>query len=459
LLEGAFWNPAVIQGKSRRLGFTSDAGYRFERGVDFEGCARAVERATQLILDCCGGRAGPLSDVIGVLPARTPIRVRPARVTRLLGIALSDATMAALFRALGFTFTHVGEEFLITPPSYRFDLAIEEDFVEEIARLYGFDAIPATVSAQPPAMLPQPEAIRPAIAVKRVLVARGWQEAITFSFVSSAWESTLFPARDANAMPIRVRNPIAAHLDVMRTTLAGGLIDVLRTNLSRKRERLRVFEAGRCFWRAAQGYEQPQRLGGLAYGDALPEQWGCPARPVDLFDVRSDLAGLVAPRTLTTERAEHPLLHPGRSARVRVDAIDVGLAWRVAPAHRQGVRASARPRPVRARPRHVIDRWPAHSPSGVAFAGRPARPRRRPRRGIPAQEVVSALEAAKPSHVEAIRLFDVYRGRGIDLGQKSLAILVLMQDTERTLTDAEIDATMAELLRILVVRFGATLRQ
>ena len=459
LLEGAFWNPAVIQGKSRRLGFTSDAGYRFERGVDFEGCARAVERATQLILDCCGGRAGPLSDVIGVLPARTPIRVRPARVTRLLGIALSDATMAALFRALGFTFTHVGEEFLITPPSYRFDLAIEEDFVEEIARLYGFDAIPATVSAQPPAMLPQPEAIRPAIAVKRVLVARGWQEAITFSFVSSAWESTLFPARDATAAPIRVRNPIAAHLDVMRTTLAGGLIDVLRTNLSRKQERLRVFEAGRCFWRAAQGYEQPLRLGGLAYGDALPEQWGSPARLVDLFDVRSDLGGLVAPRTLTTERAEYPLLHPGRAARVRVDGIDVGWLGELHPRIAKGFELPRAPILFELDLAALLSgRLPAASPVSrlpvvrrdlaVVLA-----------EDTPAHDVVSALEAAKPSLVDHIRLFDVYRGPGIDSGQKSLAILVLMQDTERTLTDVEIDATMAELLRILVVRFGATLRQ
>jgi phenylalanyl-tRNA synthetase beta chain len=145
LLEGAFWNPAVIQGKSRRLGFVSDAGYRFERGVDFAGCARAVERATRLILDCCGGRAGPLSDMQGALPTCAPIRVRTARVARLLGIALPPATIASLFDRLGFSFTRVGEDFLVTPPSYRFDLGIEEDFVEEIARLHGFDAIPAVL--------------------------------------------------------------------------------------------------------------------------------------------------------------------------------------------------------------------------------------------------------------------------------------------------------------------------
>ena len=296
------------------------------------------------------------------------------------------------------------------------------------------------------------------MAIKRLLVARGWQEAITFSFVNSAWESTLFPARDARAAPIRVRNPIATHLDVMRTTLAGGLIDVLRTNLSRKQERLRVFEAGRCFWRAAQGYEQPLRLGGLAYGDALPEQWGCTARPVDLFDVKGDLAGLVAPRTLTTERAEHPLLHPGRAARVRVDAVEAGWLGELHPRIAKEFELPRSPilfeldlatlllgRPPVARP---VSRLPVvRRDLAVVLAD-----------GIPAQEVVSALEAAKPPLVDHIRLFDVYRGPGIDPGQKSLAILVLMQDTERTLTDVDIDATMAELLRILAVRFGATLR-
>jgi phenylalanyl-tRNA synthetase beta chain len=459
LLEGAFWNPAVIQGKSRRLGFASDAGYRFERGVDFAGCARAVERATRLILDCCGGRAGPLCDVRGALPQCEPIRVRPARVARLLGVKVPVGTIAAIFGRLGFSFKRVGEDFLVTPPSYRFDLAIEEDFVEEIARLYGFDAIPAVASAHQQTMLPDPDALRPGIALKRRLVAYGWQEAITFSFVSSSWESTLFPARDGRTAPIAVKNPIAAHLDVMRTTLAGGLIDVLRTNLARKQERIRVFESGRCFWRANQGYEQPLRLGGLAYGDALPEQWGRVTRSVDLFDVKGDLEGLVAPRTLTTERFLHALLHPGRAARVLVDAVPVGYLGEL---HPRLVKEFELPRaPV------LFELDLASLLAGGLPMARPVSKLPVVRRDVsvvvadslPAQEVLAALDAAKPVHVDTIRLFDVYRGPGIEPGKKSLAILVLMQDTERTLTDVDIDATVAELLRILVARFGATLRQ
>ena len=186
LLEGAFWNPAVIQGRSRRLGFVSDAGYRFERGVDFGNCARAVERATQLILEICGGRAGPLGDVVGTLPTRDAVRVRPSRVTRLLGIDVPQSTIATIFTRLGLAFTREGDDFIVTPPTYRFDLAIEEDFVEEIARLVGYDAIPAEPAAHVQRMLPDPETTVTALALKRRLVARDWQEAMTFSFVSSA---------------------------------------------------------------------------------------------------------------------------------------------------------------------------------------------------------------------------------------------------------------------------------
>ncbi len=459
LLEGAYWNPAVIQGRSRRLGFVSDAGYRFERGVDFGGCARAVERATQLILDCCGGRAGRLSDVHGVLPLRSPVRVRSARAARLLGVEIPDATIATLFARLGFSFVRTGDEFSVTPPSHRFDLAIEEDFVEEIARLYGYDAIPAVAAAHVQSMRPDPERARPLIAIKRHLVALGWQEAITFGFVDSAWEAALFPAREPRNAPIRVQNPIAANLDVMRTTLAGGLIAVLRSNLARKHERIRVFEAGRVYSRKEGDYDQRMRLGGLAYGTALPEQWGQATRPVDVFDVKGDLAALVAPRTLTTQRSEYPWLHPGRAARVLVDGSEVG---RLGELHPRIVKEFDLPRapilfeldldPFAARGVPVakpVSRLPVvRRDMAVVVA-----------QDIPAQAVLAAMAAAQPPHVESIRLFDVYRGQGIGHGKKSLAILVLMQDTERTLTDVDIDATMADMLQVLAVRFDATLRR
>jgi phenylalanyl-tRNA synthetase beta chain len=256
-----------------------------------------------------------------------------------------------------------------------------------------------------------------------------------------------------------VQNPIANHLDVMRTTLAGGLIETLRTNLARKHERIRVFEAGRCFIRAGQLCDQPLRIGGLAYGPAAPEQWGVPKRPVDLFDVKGDLEAFVAPRTLTTERAPHPLLHPGRAARVEVDGEPAGWLGELHPRlvlHFDLPRApvlfeldliplTRRPLPA-AQP---VSRLPIVRRDFAVVVDE----------GVPASALLHVLMIAKPARVEAIRLFDVYRGAGLPQGKKSLAILVLMQDTERTLTDADIDATLAELLRVLRDRFGATLRQ
>jgi phenylalanyl-tRNA synthetase beta chain len=458
-LEGAFWNPAVIQGKMKRLGFGSDAGYRFERGVDFGGCAHAVERATQLIVEICGGRAGPLTDAQGALPARDPVRVRPSRVSRLLGVALGDDAIADAFARLRIACGRDGADFVVTPPSYRFDLALEEDFVEEIARMYGYDRIPAAPAAHVQHMLRVPEARRTPNAIKRRLVARDWQEIVTFSFVSSATEALLAPDAPADAAPIRVLNPIATQLDVMRTTLLPGLLETLRTNLNRKASRARVFETGRVFRRADAGFAQPLRLGGLAYGDALPEQWGERPRRVDFFDVKGDLEALAAPRRVVTAPQAWPWLHPGRSARVTIDDRPCGFVGEL---HPRLVRHFEFPfAPVV----FEVDLEPllaADLPRGRAVSKQPV-----VRRdiaivvdeGVRAEDLRSALEAARPPHVERIEPFDVYRGPGLAVGKKSLAILVLMQDTARTLTDADIDATIDALVGVLQNRFGGTLRQ
>ncbi|MDH4181563.1 MAG: phenylalanine--tRNA ligase subunit beta [Betaproteobacteria bacterium] len=454
-LEGAFWNPLVIQGKMRRRGFASDAGFRFERGVDFELPPRAVERATELMLAICGGRAGPLADARGPMPPRDPVRVRPSRVRKLLGVVLDDAAIAAILARLGFAFARDGDAFVVTPPSHRFDLAIEEDFVEEIARTHGYERIPAVPSAHASSMLPLPEGRSPLAALRARLVAREWQEVITFGFVDGRVQEALEPG----AAAIRVLNPIAAQLDVMRRSLLPGLIETLRTNLARKATRVRVFESGRVFLAArADAAVQPLRLGGLAYGDAVAEQWGSPPRTVDLFDVKGDLEALVAPARLATRRAEHPALHPGRCAEVLVD--DEPAGW-IGELHPRLCRAFDLPKPPVAFElaldvvaRRTVPQMRAVSRQPVV------------RRdlavvvddALPAQEVIDALLAAKPSHVTAVRLFDVYRGRGLPSGRKSLAILVLMQDTARTLTDADIESTCQDLLSLLAQRFGATLR-
>ena len=456
-LEGAFWNPTVIQGKMRRLGFTSDAGYRFERGVDFEGCARAVERATQLIIEVCGGRAGPLTDAVSKadLPRRDPVRVRIARIARLLGITIPAHAIGEAFARLGLAFTREGAVFDVTPPSRRFDLAIEEDFVEEAARIHGYDKIPAAPSAHVQHMLPDPEAQRSRVAVKRMLVDLDWHEIVTFGFVSSASEAALDPA----ANPIKVLNPIAAQLDVMRTSLLPGLIETLTTNVNRKASRVRIFELGRTFRRAGPGFEQPLRLGGLAYGPAAPEQWGVPTRDVDFFDVKGDLEALAAPRHLVTQRLAHPALHPGRAAEIVVNKKRAGWLGEL---HPRLTRAFELPKAPVVFELDLDALTDGALPAGIAVSRLPIVRRDLALvvdESMPAGKLLEALERAMPPHVIALRLFDVYRGPGLKNGRKSLAILVLMQDTSRTLTDADIDATEALLLAVAHDQFGATLRQ
>ena len=407
--------------------------------------------------DICGGRAGPLTDLVAAahLPAREPVRVRGARIERLLGVSIPDDVVADAFTRLGLAFSREGRDFVVTPPSRRFDLAIEEDFVEEVARVHGYDNIPASPRAHVDRMLPDPEGTRTRRAIKRALVDLDWQEVVTFSFVSSATEAAL----DPSAQPIKVMNPIAAQFDVMRTSLLPGLVDTLRTNVNRKAARVRIFEVGRVFLRGNSHYDQPLRVGGLAFGPAAPEQWGTATRDVDFFDVKGDLEALVAPRRVTTEPFAHPALHPGRSARVAIDGVEAG--W-IGELHPRLLRTFDLPRTAVA---FELDL--ATLVRGEVPVGRPVSRVPVARRdlalvvdeSVRAQDLLAALEAAKPAHVVSVGLFDVYRGAGLTDGRKSLAILVLMQDTSRTLTDVDIEATADLMVSVAREKFGATLRQ
>jgi phenylalanyl-tRNA synthetase beta chain len=390
---------------------------------------------------------------------REPVRVRASRIAKLLGIGLSIDEIADVFVRLNLAFARDGDTFVVTPPSHRFDLAIEEDFVEEVARIHGYDAIPAAPAAHVQHMLPSPEGTSSLSALKARLVDRDWNEIVTFGFVSGEVEAALDPATGNGRAPVKVMNPIAAPLDVMRRSLLPGLIGALLANVSRREPRVRLFEAGRVFLAAEPDVRvQPIRLGGLALGTALPEQWGVPQRPVDFFDVKGDVEALVHPRRVTTDRAEHPALHPGRSARVRIDGVDAGWLGEL------------HPRLVR---RFELPQAPVAFELDVAALAGAAVPQGKPvsklpiaRRDIavvvpddtPAQALLDAARSAAPPFVETVRVFDVYRGAGLPSGRKSVAILVLMQDTARTLTEVEIDAAVAAMVRALEQGFGATLR-
>lgn len=463
-LESAFFYPSAIAGRSRRYNFSSDASHRFERGVDFDNNIAGIERATALILQICGGDPGPVADQTAQLPQRAPVRMRVARARKIIGVDISADEMGTIFSRLGLSFQREGDEaFVIAPPSWRFDIEIEEDLIEEVARVYGFDRIPALPPVVPAIMRSAPERLLSSHALRDRLVAAGYQEVINFSFVEEAWESDLA----GNEQPIRLLNPIASQQSVMRSTLIGSLLGTLRYNLARKAEQVRVFELGRVFLRdpAAQdgdrdvaGVRQPMHIAGMACGPAWDEQWGMTTRTVDFFDAKGDVEALVAPRPVRFERAAHPALHPGRSARILVDGEVAGWIGELHPRWQQKYELPSAPVVFeldiqklgnRGTPayREVSKFPPVVRDIAVLVA-----------ENVEVRALLDEMDTQREAVVRDIRLFDVYRGKGIAPGEKSLAFRVVMQDTEKTLTDQDADFSMARLSQALATRFGAKLR-
>ena len=453
-LEAAFFSPDAIAGRARRLGLVSDSSHRFERGVDFAATSDCLERATQLLVEICGGAAGPITESVHALPERKPIRLRVSRVRKILGLDLTHSDIQALLGRLQLELHMQDEDFLVTPPTYRFDLVIEEDLIEEIARLYGYDNIPAIAPRARLDILPRPDAARPAEQLRERLVARDYQEVVTYSFVEPGWEADLA----GNTHPVPLKNPIASQLSVMRSTLWGGLVDCLRFNLNRKQARVRVFELGRVFSASKDGFEQPLRIAGLCYGSASPEQWGAPERGVDFFDAKGDLEALLWPQTASFERASHPGLHPGQAACVTVGGVAIG--W-IGILHPKWVQQYALPQaPVL----FELDL------AAVLICPLPKfseiskfQPIRRDIAVIIGENVTSsamlaALREAAPEQVTELAIFDLYSGKGIDSGKKSIAFRILMQDTQKTMTDLEVDTVITRLTQVLSDRFGAKLR-
>ncbi|HET7764165.1 MAG TPA: phenylalanine--tRNA ligase subunit beta [Burkholderiales bacterium] len=466
-LESAFFYPAAVAGRARRFNFSSDASHRFERGVDFDNNVTGIERATRLLMDVCGGEPGPTVDTVAKLPERRPVRMRVTRAHKILGVPVPAAEIADIFGRLGLRYSRDGSDedaFVVKPPSFRFDIEIEEDLIEEVARVHGFDRIPARPPRAPAVMRPHSEARRSPHVLRQRLADADYQEAINFSFVDSQWETDF--AGESN--PIRVVNPIASQMAVMRSTLIGSLVANVVHNAARKAPRVRLFELGRVYLRdpavkeserEVAGIRQPTRLGAIAYGPALEEQWAAPdKREVDFYDVKADVDALVAPHVARYEAASHPALHPGRSARVTLDGAPIGWVGELHPRWRQKyglplpaalfeleVEALAyvgvpRYREVSKYPPVVRDRAMEFDDS------------------LPAARILEEMKRNRPPLVREIRLFDFYRGKGVESGKKSLAFRVVMQDTARTLTDAEADAAMAQLTELLAAKFGAKLR-
>ena len=468
-IEAAFWHQAAIQGRCRKLNFSTDAAHRFERGVDFSTNAEHIEYVTKLVLDICGTeetRVGPVDDQIINLPERRPVTMRIERCRKVIGMPIPADVMEETFRRLGFVYTRTEEAFTVTPPAYRFDIEIEEDLIEEVARLYGYEKMPDRPPMQRIEMRAEKEATRSPHDLRREMAVLGYQELINFSFVPEAWEKD-FAGNDA---PIRLLNPIASHLSVMRTQLIGGLVDILKYNLNRRAERVRVFELGRVFcpdaavgdgpW-TVKGVRQPRHVAGLAYGDAADAQWGIAARPVDFFDVKGDVERLCAPLKPRFVRETFPGLHPGRSAAVYIGEKKVGMIGEL---HPRTVQAYELPKAPVVFELDVDALLTTSVPVYAAVSKHQSVRRDIAVVTAPETETGRLVDAVYEAHgadprlssMTDFRLFDLYRPK--DAAQKSLAFtLELTAKGEEPVSDLEADAAVRAVLDVLE-REGATLR-
>jgi len=466
-IEAAFWWPDAVAGRSRRYGFATDAGHRFERGVDPAQTVEHIERITQLVIDICGGEAGAMDDQIVNLPQRQPVTLRVEHAAKVIGMPLTQAQCAAALRSLGLPVEEGAGTLTVTPPSWRFDLKIEEDLIEEVIRVIGYPQLPDTPPQAPVTAVPQPEARRSIHALRHRMAALDYQETISFGFVEERWERELA----GNADPIRVLNPIAAPLAVMRSSLLGSLVGVLKHNLARKAARVRVFEVGRVYRRDAgmadgpigvAGVTQPRKLAGLAYGGEAPPQWGLPERAVDFFDAKADVQALLAPREARFMAAEHPALHPGRSARIELGGAAVGWVGELHPRWRLAYELPHAPMVFE------LDLDALLARDLPAYAGMPRlQPVSRDlalvlRDSVSHDALIDCILADDSGLVRSARLFDLYKPKaaavGIGADERSLAVRIELLDDRQALTDERIDAAMARIVERLRHTLDARLR-
>ena len=459
-LESAFFNPLAIAGRARSYGLHTDSSHRFERGVDYNLQVEAIERATALLLDIVGGEAGPLTSATNEhLPAERQVTLRKARIVSGLSLEMADEEVVDILTRLGLSLiSQTVESWTFTVPSYRFDISIEADLLEELARVYGYNRLPTRSLATPITIGERPEAVLALSAVRNQLVARGYQEAITYSFIEPKI-SALF---DPTVSPIILRNPISADMAAMRTSLFPGLVNVLRHNLNRQQERIRLFETGLRFLPNANGLIQEQMLAGLLYGNRLPESWGNPAEPVDFFDLKGDLESLLAitgdPNSFSFQPAMHSALHPGQTAAIYHSGELQGYIGAIHPNLQQQLDI---PKTVYLFEMKLIAVTTARIPAFSALSKFPEVRRDLALlvdRSLAVKTLTNTVAQHAGEFLTDLKVFDLYMGKGIDPQRKSIALGLTFQHPSRTLNEDEINASIDTVIKSLEVNFAASLR-
>jgi phenylalanyl-tRNA synthetase beta chain len=458
--EAAFFTQEVIAGRARSYGMHTDASLRFERGVDPEGQARAIERATALLLEISGGQAGPLvvESAPEFLPQRDAIRVRKDRLIRLLGVVIDDDVVQRIFEGLGLEAVQTEAGWDVVSPSHRFDISLEVDLIEEIARVYGYDEIPeVTAVAETPLEGVTESKIDFELAAS-TLVARDYQEIITYSFIDPE-SNTRLTNVDSELV---LSNPISSEMSVMRSSLWPGMLLAAAANASRQQDRIRLFEIGKSFHGSLSEHNEVVRIAALCVGPTSPEQWGLKGQAVDFFDIKSDLTALLQltgdVSDIEFRPAEHPALQPGQAASIVRDGIELGMIGKLHPKHSKffelkrdaflfeidGLAALASKVPKA----ETISKFPSiRRDIAVVVDDK-----------ISADELISAVASSAPDLISSVRIFDIYKGPGIEAGLKSVALGLILQETSRTLTDEDADAAMTAAVQKLQDKFAAELR-
>ena len=460
-LECAFFEPIAIAGRARSYGLHTDSSHRYERGVDFTLQAKAMERATNLLLEIVGGEAGPVVEAVAEdkLPTRDDVILRPERLNQILAMEMPAEKVEDILTRLGLELsTEANGAWRAKVPSHRFDISIEEDLIEEVARVYGYDNLPVKSPTMALGIEANPEAIKPIRLIRQSLAARGYQEAITFSFIEPGLSKLFDPV---NA-PIALANPISADLSVMRTTLIAGLTKALQYNVNRQQSRVRLFETGQCFIRQGEEMVQDPMLAVIATGSRDPEGWTGQADAMDFFDLKGDLETLLADSGILEqcrfEPAEHPALHPGQTAQIIRNDNVIGYIGALHPQVQKelGLKGSV----------YTFELKLSELQDGVVARFESLSKYPEVRRDLafvvdettPVAHLMAAIKEKAGENLKELRLFDVYQGKGVEEQRKSVALGLTWQDASRTLNDEEINDLVDQIVSSAKEQFGASLR-